>query len=381
MTEKLYDADAYLFSFTAAVLSCDAVGDGYEAVLDRTCFFPEGGGQGADRGILGGLEVLHVRLSDGVIYHRLPAPLTPGTTVSGTVNAEERLRRMQDHTGEHIFSGLVDSHFGYANVGFHLGDREMTMDYDGELTPEQVADLEREANRIIWEDRKVTCVYPDAQTLAGMTYRSKKELTGAVRIVTVDGVDTCACCAPHVRSTAQVGMLVITDRVNWKGGVRLHARCGRDALAYLNELRRDESALSSLCSAPRGQIFPAAEKLTRERDELRERLTGLRRQTALDRVASCEKTDGDLCLFFDDADGNLLRDAALAAAEKCAGIALCVTGTDGALRYAAASLSPGLRERMKALASVLNGKGGGDDRVQQGRFACDASSVREQFKN
>ena len=378
MTEKLYDADAYLFSFDATVVSCTAEGEFFSVVLDRTAFFPEGGGQGADRGTLNDLPVCHVRLADGVIYHRLATAIAPGTAVHGQVDEMTRLRRMQDHTGEHIFSGLVHSRFGYENVGFHLGDGEMTMDYSGELTAEQVSDLERDANLIIRQNRPVTCVYPDQATLDALSYRSKKELTGPVRIVTVEGVDVCACCAPHVSTTAQVGTLVITDRVRWKGGVRLHARCGADAFDWLDLLRRDENALSSLFSAPRGQIFPAAEKLSEENKELHRQLSELRREQAFSRVEafSPKVADGLLCLA--GADGNLLREAALAFAQKCTGVAVCVTPDGCGLRYAMASAED-LSVRANEICTALNGKGGGDRRLRQGRFNCDLAAAEAYF--
>ena len=199
-TEKLYDIDSELFAFDATVLSCEkAEKGGYAVVLDRTAFFPESGGQYADRGTLGGIVVTDVHIKDECITHLVEQPIPVGSTVHGVLDAELRLAKMQCHTGEHIISGIAHKHYGYENVGFHLGNGEMTMDLDGELTPEQIASLEREANEVVWRNVAVRAEYPDAETLKNLNYRSKLDLSDGVRIVTVEGVDACACCAPHVK--------------------------------------------------------------------------------------------------------------------------------------------------------------------------------------
>ena len=214
MTLKLYDNDSFLFSFSARVLSCESAGERWRAVLDRTAFFPEGGGQPADPGTLGGVPVLDVQEEPDGIAHYLPSPLPEGETVQGELDRAVRLRRMQNHTGEHILCGLAHRHYGYENVGFHLGEDAVTMDLSGELTPEQLRALEREANEVVWEDVPVTARYPDPAELPHLTYRSKLELTENVRLVTIEGYDVCACCAPHVQHTGQkIGRASCRERV------------------------------------------------------------------------------------------------------------------------------------------------------------------------
>ena len=215
MTEKLFYQDSHLTEFEAKVLSCEPVNPDilpghsgeYAAELDRTAFFPEGGGQYADTGVLGGVRVTDVQEKDGRILHLLEGPLEPGTCVSGRIDWEERFMKMQQHSGEHIVSGLVHSAFGYNNVGFHLGSEDCTMDFDGELSKEQLVHIEQEANRAVWKNLKIQALYPSAEELARMEYRSKIEIEGQVRIIVVPGYDVCACCAPHVSYTGEIGQI------------------------------------------------------------------------------------------------------------------------------------------------------------------------------
>ena len=219
-TKKLYDDNAYATTFDAAITAVEKDEDeGFVwLTLDGTLFFPEEGGQSPDRGTINGLAVTDVQIKNDVIRHKVDmgcargegdgcepgggeTGFSVGATVHGIIDWEYRYRNMQMHTGEHIFSGLVHSIFGYDNVGFHLSDRTATMDYNGKLSELQLNELEERANRVITDNREVNAWYASEEELARMSYRSKKAIDGAVRLVEVDGVDLCACCAPHVRTT------------------------------------------------------------------------------------------------------------------------------------------------------------------------------------
>ncbi len=381
MTEKLYDTDAYLSVFTAKVLNCTPAVNGYDIVLDRTAFFPEGGGQYGDMGTVGGISVTDTQIRDDVIYHRTDAPLTVGQTVEGKVNFAERFRRMQNHSGEHIISGIVHSLFGYENVGFHLGDREMTMDYSGELTGQDLRRVETLANRAVWDNRPIFCGYPSPEELSAMEYRSKKELDGAIRIVTVEGIDTCACCAPHVKHTGEIGGICIVDSIRWKGGTRLTVRCGGDAYGEYAMLREDEKALSALFSAPRGQISPAAEKLQKDYSDLRRQYGQILKENALLKLNQLPSCDGNLCFLLPDGDGDTMRAAANEGVKKCTGLFVCLSGNDAeGYRYVIASSTPGLREKAKEINAALSGRGGGSDAMIQGSFSATEQMIRDYFK-
>ncbi len=381
MTEKLYDLDAYCKTFSASVLECNPGENGYDIVLDRTAFFPEGGGQYGDVGTLGGISVIDTQIRNGKISHRTLVPLSVGITVEGVLDWGERFRRMQSHSGEHVVSGIVHSLFGYENVGFHLSDGEMTMDYNGTFSLNELNRVEVLANEAIWENRKITPYYPSEEELKTLQYRSKKELTEAVRIVTVDGIDVCACCAPHVRRTGEIGGIYIVDAIRWKGGTRLTVRCGRDSYREYTALRDDEKSLSALFSAPRGQTFPAAEKLQVEYGELRRKYAQALKENALLRLEQLPSQQGNLCFLLPDADGETLRAAANEGVKKCTGLFVCLSGNDtDAYRYAIASQSLNLREKAKEINAALSGRGGGNDTMIQGSFFCTEETIREFFK-
>ena len=217
MTEKLFYQDSHMKEFQATVVSCEPQKDHYLIVLDQTAFFPEGGGQYADTGKLGDVEITDVHEKDGVIYHTANMPLEVGSTVTGRLHWEERFEKMQQHTGEHIVSGLVHERFGYQNVGFHLGSDYCTMDFNGPITKEQLKEIEREANEAVYQNLDIQVLYPSKEELSDMEYRSKIEIEGQVRIVVVPGYDVCACCAPHVKKTGEIGMIKLVNMMNYKG--------------------------------------------------------------------------------------------------------------------------------------------------------------------
>ena len=380
MTEKLYDIDAYLSVFTAKVLSCAPTAEGYDVILDRTAFFPEGGGQYGDTGTLNEVSVLDTQIREEVIYHRTDAPLTVGTTVTGRLNFEERFRRMQNHSGEHIVSGIVHGMLGCENVGFHLGDSFMTMDYSGVLSPADLSAVEKAANRAVWDNREILCRYPAKEELASINYRSKKELSGDVRIVTVEGIDTCACCAPHVKRTGEIGAIVITDAIRWKGGTRLTVRCGSDALKEYETLRADERALSALFSAPRGEISSAAEKLQKDMADLRRAYSVALKENGLMRLSMLPDGAGNLVFLLPDADGDVMRTAANEGIKKCTGVFVCLAG-DGVHGYKYVISARGnLRAKAKEINAALGGRGGGSETMIQGSFAASEEEIRDYFK-
>ena len=277
MTTKLYDQDAYRTGFSATVLSCEPADDWFHAVLDATAFFPEAGGQTPDKGTLytvngeyfAQVKVLDVQIDEetGVITHVINRPLPAGASVMGTIDWTHRYDNMQQHTGEHIFSGLVCRKYGCNNVGFHLSEQTVTMDYDRALRPEELAGIEQAANEVIWKNLPVEIFFPNERELKQIDYRSKKELTGQVRIVTIPGVDVCACCAPHVRRTGEVGSLKLVNAQNYKGGVRVTIVCGERALA---QFKAEHDLLTGMARALSTSPEEVPEHLEKQKAELSE---------------------------------------------------------------------------------------------------------------
>ncbi|MBQ9307464.1 MAG: alanyl-tRNA editing protein [Clostridia bacterium] len=363
MTQKLFEEDAFLREFTATVLSCEEKDGHFLVILDRTAFFPEGGGQPADHGTLGEAQVIDCHVSKGIITHTLTSPLTPGETVEGHIDWARRFNFMQQHSGEHIFSGLVHSTFGYNNVGFHIGSDAVTMDFDGRLTWEDVLGIEARVNEAIWLDLPVEAGYPDAQTLESLPYRSKKEIDGDIRIVRIEGYDICACCGTHVRTTGQIGQVKVVGLQNYKSGVRVSILCGVRALAWANSVLKENQEISHLTSEQFGKLAGAVEKLLHERDDYRFRLE----QNAMRLFdADMRGLSGDRRMVCADYLAvSQLRPAAGLLAKACA-LALVLIPREGGWNYALCAQGTDVRVLSKQLQSRFSGRGGGSADMVQG---------------
>lgn len=377
MTEKLYNADSHLFSFRAVVTACEEAGEGWRVALDRTAFFPEGGGQPADTGTLGPAAVRDVQEQSDEIWHLTDRPLPVGEAVEGRLDAEQRWRRMQNHSGEHIVSGLAHRLFGLDNVGFHMGERCMTVDFNGELSRQELRQLEEAANEAVRANRPVRAWFPGAEELASLDYRSKKELTGAVRLVEIKGVDLCACCAPHVSFTGEVGAVKLLTAERHRGGMRVELLCGMDALADYARRLESAAAVSRLLSVPREDIAGGVERVLRERDALKERVAALSMELVRLRAAGIPETAGNLVVFDAQLDEIALRELVNLLAEKCGGFAAAFSGSDAeGYRYIIGSRHVDLRARAGQLNAAIGGRGGGSPEMIQGRATASEAQIR-----
>ena len=379
MTSKLYEEDSHLREFSARVLDCRKEGDGWAVILDRTAFFPEGGGQAGDRGELENVRVLDTRIRDGEILHLTDGPLEPGKTAAGRLDWDLRFRRMQDHSGEHIVSGLVYQKYGYNNVGFHLGDGEVTLDFSGELTGPQLEEIELLANRAVTENLPVQTWYPDGEELAVTEYRSKLDLTENVRLVRIPGIDTCACCAPHVKRTGEIGIIKILDFMRHRGGVRVHILCGMDALADYGARYRATREISGLLSAKQLETPAAVRHTLEELDAAKRQLGEERLRRALEKAAALEPTEGNICLFFPEMDMRALRELVNAGMEKCAGVCAAFTGGDGDWKFIIGSRRVDLKQETKTILGGIHGRGGGSPEMIQGSAAGSREEIEAWF--
>ncbi len=377
-TAKLYYDDAFLREFEAEVVSCGETDGGFAVVLDRTAFFPEEGGQTADTGTLGGVRVLDVRERDGVIVHLTDGPLSPGNTVAGALDWAERFRKMQNHTAEHIVSGLAHARYGCDNVGFHLGADGCTFDLNIELTRPQLDELEDAANAVVWDDRAVTARFPTPDELKSLDYRAKLALTEGVRIVTVEGVDNCACCAPHVRRTGQLGAVKLLDFMRHRGGVRIWLKAGADALADYRARYAATAAVSALLNTPQADIAAGTERLIAQRDGLRAELDGYVRRALEERAAALEPTAGNMTLYC-DADDAGMRVLANAGMEKCGGVCAVFSGSDGAYRFVMGSRTRDMRTFAKEIREPLRARGGGQERMISGKCEATRAEIEAYF--
>ncbi len=376
MTKRLYEQDSFCREFTATVLFCEPCDGHYAVVLDRTAFFPEGGGQTADVGTLDGVEVLDVQMRDGEIKHTLAAPLTVGSVVDGVLDWDTRFLKMQKHTGEHIVCGIIHRLYGYENVGFHLGSEDVTLDLNGELTREQLDEIEELANRAVADNLTVTAVYPSADELAAMDYRSKKDIDGAVRIVTIEGLDRCACCAPHVATTGQVGLIKLLDFIRYKGGVRIHMQCGLDALRDYRMRYTQTARIAASLSVKQHAVVDGVERLFAQRDALTRELAAVRKEVLGLRVEMLDPDSGRALFIEKPMDGESLRDLALAASAKVGGLCAAFAGDDES-GYTYAAAGGELSAFATALKETLGARGGGSSQLIQGRVFVTAAAIRE----
>ena len=380
MTEKLYYLDSHLFEFEATVLAAREEKRGWEIVLDRTAFFPEGGGQPADTGTIGRARVLDVHEREGEIRHLCDRELAPGTYACA-VDREKRLRRMQNHSGEHIFSGLTHQKFGAENVGFHMAADCMTIDFDKDLSFEQLSEIEYEANLAVRANIPVRTFYPSPEELKALEYRSKKELAGAVRIVEIAGIDRCACCAPHVNATGEIGAIKLLTAERHRGGVRLSLICGMDALDDYRRKQDSAAAISALLSAKRDEIAPAVERLLESEAKLKERASILGMRCAALRAEAIAPTEGNICLFDEGLSEAAARELVNRLTEKTDGVAaLFLADGAGQWRYIIGSRRVDLRSAAKAINAGVSGRGGGRPEMIQGSAAASEKEIASFFE-
>lgn len=380
MTEKLYYLDSHLFEFEATVLAAREEKRGWEIVLDRTAFFPEGGGQPADTGTIGRARVLDVHEREGEIRHLCDRELAPGVYACA-VDREKRLRRMQNHSGEHIFSGLTHQKFGAENVGFHMAADCMTIDFDKDLSFEQLSEIEYEANLAVRANIPVRTFYPSPEELKVLEYRSKKELAGAVRIVEIAGIDRCACCAPHVNATGEIGAIKLLTAERHRGGVRLSLICGMDALDDYRRKQDSAAAISALLSAKRDEIAPAVERLLESEAKLKERASILGMRCAALRAEAIAPTEGNICLFDEGLSEAAARELVNRLTEKTDGVAaLFLADGAGQWRYIIGSRRVDLRSAAKAINAGVSGRGGGRPEMIQGSAAASEKEIASFFE-
>lgn len=381
MTEKLYYKDSYIKAFTAEVISCIEEKPGYLVELSRTAFFPEGGGQAADTGYIGEAKVLDVQEKGDRIYHYVNQRIMTGEICHCTIDWKKRYRRMQNHSGEHIVSGIVHRKYGYNNVGFHMGRDFVTIDFDGDLTKEQLHKIEKAANEAVTQDLAIRCCFPSEQELKVLDYRSKLELTENVRLVEIEDTDLCACCAPHLKSTAGVGIVKIIDserRRRGGEGVRISMLCGIDAYEYLAEVQNNNDAVSTLLSAKRLETAQATERLLSENERLKHKSVELELSLAK-HIAAASYEGDNICIFENRLGEVARRELVNELSAKCGGIVGVFCGDDGnGYSYIIGSENVDLRASAKEINEALSGRGGGSPKMISGR-ACAASTEIEKF--
>lgn len=381
-TVLLYDQDAYATKFEAEVLACEEVEKKekkvYQVWLDQTLFFPEEGGQSPDMGTIDGIKVLDVQIKDEVITHTLAAPLAVGTMVKGVVDWKHRFYNMQQHSGEHIFSGIVHNRFGYDNVGFHLSDSIVTMDFNGVITAEDIEEIETEVNQAIIENIPVEVSYPTKEELKVLEYRSKIEIEGQVRIVTIPGYDVCACCAPHVRRTGEIGMLKVMNVQSYKGGVRISILCGFRALEAFRQKADIITELMAQFSTNQEALVENVTKLKNTNQTMKNQLASAKQELMEYKVAAIPEDSENAILFESDLDTPVVRNVVNGLVEQFTGICAVFVGNDeSGYQFIVGSKNKDCRAIAAALREKLSARGGGSDKMIQGSVAASQLQIEE----
>ena len=387
-TQKYYEADAYRREADAVILAAEPDGrGGGKLALDGTVFYPEGGGQPADHGILtlpdgARLTVTDVHEQGGVIWHRvdaLPDTAAPGTAVTGRIDWAWRFDKMQQHTGEHILSGILHQMFGAENVGFHIGSDAVRMDTSVPISAEGLREAELAANRIVWQNVPVLITYPTREELARMTYRSKKEIEGQVRIVTIPGADVCACCGTHTAATGAVGQIKILAAENYKGGVRLSIVCGERALLAAQAMRQRQADIGALLSAKPSETAHAVHRVYDEYTALKFAHFGLCNEL-FDALAAQVAPGADAIRIVPGLDPDGLHRLAARLSEATTGLCAALTANEKGTGYCLAQAGGDVRALTKALNTALNGRGGGKPGICQGSCAAAPEQVETFLK-
>ena len=379
MTEKLFYADSHIREFKATVLSCEKGRHGYDVVLDKTAFYPEGGGQPGDRGIIGGVAVTDTHEVGEQVVHYCESPVEVGAEVACAIDWDWRFRLMQQHSGEHMVSGFIHQAFGYSNVGFHMGKDAVTIDFDGPITEEQLAEIEGQTNAAIWENTPVEVLYPNAEELKELPYRSKKELTGQVRIVKFPGVDLCACCGVHVKTTGEIGLVKFLSCVKFHEGVRIEMLAGGKAMELLCGTYEQNKQISGLLSAKPLETAAAAARMQQELNDTKFRL-GQLEDKLFGMQAESYKGVGDVLLFEEGLKPDALRRLTDAVMTACGGRCAVFSKTETGYQYAIGQHGGDLREFTKEMNEKLGGRGGGKPNFVQGSVTADRQAIEAFFE-
>lgn len=378
-TKKLYYEDCHLRQFTATVTACEKTENGWYISLDQTAFYPEGGGQACDLGTLDDATVLDVQEQGETVVHLCDKALRVGQSVTGTIDWDRRFDLMQQHTGEHLLSGLIHRRFGYHNSGFHVGAQVMEVDFDGPIPADALWELESQANALVWANLPVNCYYPSQQELPNVQYRTKRELPWPVRIVDIPGADTCACCGVHVKYTGEVGLIKILSCVKFHGGVRLEMVCGNRAYRYMHRIFEQNRQVSQLLSAKMTETAPAAQKLMDSFSAEKFRASGLEKKV-FDTIACSYQGKENVLYFAENLTGGGVRELADRIAQHCTGYAAVLSGDDKkGYNLCIVSKTVNVKDLGTKAVAALNGRGGGKDFAFQGTVKATRSEIEAFF--
>ncbi len=377
-TQKLYENEAYLSRFEAKVLSCDGTSEGYKIMLDKTAFFPEGGGQPADTGTISEVKVTDVQIENGEIYHYTERPFDIGQVVSGKIDFLRRYNFMQNHTAEHIVSGIVFKRFGFDNIGFHLNEREVTFDFNGFFTTEDLKNIEYEANRRVWQNLSVTAFYPTAEELKEISYRFKEGIEGEIRLVKIENTDICACCAPHIKSTGEIGVIKFLSTEKQHGGTRIFMKCGKFALDDYEKKNSDIKAICEALSAKTENAQEAVCALSLRLETERAKTKKLNTELIGYKIKLFDKSKR--ATISDNTEIKDLQMLADGLHKAYGGVKTALSESKDGCAFVMCGDEDKIGIEFEKLKSVFTVKGGGRGNLRQGSIIAPISQIKEYFE-
>ncbi len=375
--KKLFYEDSHLQTFEAAVLECVTAKDGYEICLDATAFYPVGGGQPSDTGVLGESRVLSVREEGEQIYHLCDKPLPIGQKTVGKIDWQRRFDFMQQHSGEHMVSGVIYKRYGYHNVGFHIGADVVTIDFDGMIPQEDLQKIEDAVNRRIWQNLQVKCYYPAEQELPQVPYRRKKDLPWPVRIVEIPDTDICACCGTQVKRTGEVGLVKLFSCVKFHEGVRIEMACGGRAMEILSRAYDQNRQVSQAFSAKIGETGQAAKRMNEMLSQEKFQRAALEKRL-FQFVAQSYAGEALAVHFEEELSPAANRELCDAIADHAA-VAVTLSGSGSSYSLCIISRTQDAKALGAAAVQALNGRGGGKREAFQGSVSATRQEIGRYF--
>ena len=375
MTLKLYYEDSYMTHFEAEVLSCEPYKEGYIVVLDQTAFYPEGGGQPADQGTLNSIAVKDVFIKEQTIYHVCDKALEVGHKVEGSIDFERRFDFMQQHSGEHIVSGIIKAKYGYNNVGFHLSEDYMTADIDGELDERQIKEIEAIANEAIFKNIPVKTELFIPEDIKNRNYRSKIDIIGKVRLVDIEGYDVCACCGTHVKNSGEIGIIKCINWERHRGGMRLTLLCGKRALKDYGQRQEITKEIGAMFSTSQERLLEVLTKQQEEMGTLKQKIATMTTDLLIFRAQDYIQK-GETCIYQENLSPNELRKLCVLLTELSNDVFLVLTNGEGSLKYALGSSKEDVRPIGKVLNETFHGRGGGKATLCQGSLNTSIENIK-----
>ena len=379
MTEKLYYKDAYIKSFEATVIDVIETDSSFAIILDKTAFFPEEGGQTADTGYINDIQVFDVKEKDGCIYHYTNTPLEIGCMVKCSINFEDRFEKMQCHTAEHLLCGFIHKLYGFDNIGFHLGETEVTMDVSGILTREELDYVEDLANQVVFANIPITTSFPTKEELPSISYRAKLDITDGVRIVSIGEYDSCACCAPHVAFTGEIGLIKILDFEKHRGGIRIYITAGKRAMMDYREKYANVRKISALLSEPQPVVADGVVRLLDALEQTKNALKQSRLECARAKAELIPVIEGNYIAVYGDMSIDELREVSNCSSDKVGGLLVLLSGNEGDYKYVISSAKEDISSLAKDMNKELSGRGGGRGSMIQGSLYTTLEKITEYF--